>query len=235
MKAKQKALSVSLLASLTLIAGCGGGFGARQAAEQDPVMQAHLTRTVLEAHKPEVVAVEARLALAAQNGTQGLSAQEYAQIQSFATDYVNLGRGNVVISVPADSGNAQTAALIAQEAQRALYAGGVDFSKISGGAYQTQGQSAAPVMLVFSRYDVKPIECKPWSEYDPRKTASNLPNARFGCAQNANLAAMVADPGDLLGDRRETPRDALSAQVGIEKRARGEVEKVSGAVAGGTQ
>ena len=51
--------------------------------------------------------------------------------------------------------------------------------------------------------------------------------------KNANLAAMVADPGDLLADRRDGPRDAGRMQVGVDKQRKGEVSTVSGAVAGG--
>jgi pilus assembly protein CpaD len=214
--------------------GCGGGYAARRDAPPvDPVLQSHLQRTVLEAHTPTAVAVEARLALPAAEGTQGLTGQEYSQLTAFANDFVQLGRGTLVISVPANAGNSATAALVAQDAQRALYAGGVDYAKISGGTYQAQGRPNAPVMLSFARYEAVKIACQPWSEIDPRKTASNLSPDRFGCAQNANLAAMVADPGDLLADRRDGPRDAGRIQVGIEKQRKGEVATVSGAVAGG--
>lgn len=216
--------------------GCGGGYAARNdAAAENPVLQSHLQRTVLEAHTPTAVPVEARLVLAAADGAQGLTGVEYSQLTSFANDFVQLGRGTLVISVPANANNSATAALIAQDAQRALYAGGVDYAKISGGTYQAQGRTNAPVMLSFARYEAVKIACQPWSEIDPRKTASNLSPDRFGCAQNANLAAMVSDPGDLLADRRDGPRDAGRIQVGVDKQRKGEVTAVSGSVAGGGQ
>jgi pilus assembly protein CpaD len=220
--------------SVLFTTGCGGGYAARrERAADNPVLQAHLNRTVLEAHTPTAVPVEARLVLAAADGAQGLTGQEYSQLTSFANNFVQLGRGTLVISVPANAGNSGTAALIAQDAQRALYAGGVDYAKISGGTYQAQGRANAPVMLSFARYEAVKITCQPWSEIDPRKTASNLSPDRFGCAQNANLAAMVSDPGDLLADRRDGPRDAGRIQVGVDKQRKGEVSAVSGSVAGG--
>jgi pilus assembly protein CpaD len=221
-------------ATLLFATGCGGGYAARRdAPPADPVLQSHLQRTVLEAYTPTAVPVEARLVLAAADGAQSLTGQEQSQLATFADDFVQLGRGTLVISVPANAGNSATAAMIAQEAQRALYAGGVDFAKISGGTYQAQGRANAPVMLSFARYEAVKIACKPWSEIDPRKTANNLSPERFGCAQNANLAAMVADPGDLLADRRDGPRDAARIQGGVEKHRKGEVTAVSGSVAGG--
>lgn len=220
--------------ALIFTTGCGGGYAARrEAPPENPVLQSHLQRTVLEAHTPTAVPVEARLVLAASEGSQGLTGQEYTQLTTFANDFVQLGRGTLVISVPANAGNSATAALIAQDAQRALYAGGVDYAKITGGTYQAQGRPNAPIMLSFARYEAVKVTCQPWSEIDPRKTANNLSPDRFGCAQNANLAAMVADPGDLLADRRDGPRDAGRIQVGVDKQRKGDVAKVSGSVAGG--
>ena len=46
-----------------------------------------------------------------------------------------------------------------------------------------------------------------WSQ-DLAHSPDNQPWASFGCAQQANLAAMVSDPADLLGPRAEDPRDA---------------------------
>jgi pilus assembly protein CpaD len=215
------------------LTGCGGARSARQEAPVDPVRQAHLTRTVLEAHVPTAVAVEARLVLAAAQGTQGLTAQEYSQLTSFANDFVRLGRGTLVISVPANAGNSASAALVAQDAQRALYAGGVDYAKITGGTYQADGRPDAPVMLSFARFEAQRMVCQPWTEFDGRKTATNLSPDRFGCAQNANLAAMVADPGDLLADRSDAKADAGRMQVGVDKQRKGEVPAVSGTVAAG--
>jgi pilus assembly protein CpaD len=225
---------VVLGTAMLFTTGCGGGYAARrEAPPQNPVLQSHLERTVLEAHTPTAVPVEARLVLAAADGTQGLTGQEYSQLTTFANDFVQLGRGTLVISVPANAGNSSTAALVAQDAQRALYAGGVDYAKISAGTYQAQGRPNAPVMLSFARYEAVKIACQPWSEIDPRKTASNLSPDRFGCSQNANLAAMVADPGDLLADRRDGPRDAGRIQVGVDKQRKGDVAAVSGSVKGG--
>jgi pilus assembly protein CpaD len=219
-----------------LLSACGGGYAAqREAPPPNPVLEAHLNRTVLEAHTPKAIPVEARLVLPAAQGVQGLTAQEYAQLTAFANDFVRLGRGTLVISVPANAGNSANAAIVAQDAQRALYAGGVDYAKITGGTYQAGGQPNAPIMLSFARFEAQRIECQSWSEVDARKTASNLSPDRFGCAQNANLAAMVADPGDLLGDRTDPTRDAARIQTGVDKHRKGDIPQVSAAASGGGQ
>jgi pilus assembly protein CpaD len=224
---------VIAFSAIAAASACATSPRSRQEKEPNFIEQASVNRTLLDAYIPQAVAVEARMILAAPSGAQGLNAQEYAQLTAFAADYVQLGRGNVVISVPANAGNSPTAALIAQEAQRVLYAGGVDFAKMSGGAYQAQGQPNAPVTITFGRYEAQQFKCKPWSEIDPRKTADNQPVERFGCTQNANLAAMVADPADLLGDRKDGAHDAARGQVGIDMYRKDAVPVVSGSVAGG--
>lgn len=236
MKPTQKALVVPAVFALAAAAACAGGAPRERdpaVARAEAVRQVQIERTILDAHTASPVAVEARLTLPAAAGATGLTPSERAQIDQFASEFIQMGRGNVVISVPANSGNSQTASILAQEAQRALFASGVDFAKIAGGGYQAQGQPNAPVVLSFSRYEARAVPCTPWSQIDPRKTADNGPSERFGCAQNANLAAMLADPGDLLGDRREGPRSAERAQVGTDKYRKGEVEQVSGTIASG--
>lgn len=227
------ALTAVALSALMILGGCGGASAAKEEPPVDMVEQAHLTRTMLDAFVPEAIPVEARIAISAPSGAIGITAQEAAELKSFAQEYVRLGRGNVVVSVPTNASNSQSAAQVAQDVQRALFLGGVDFSKISAGPYQAQGQANAPILISFGRYETKPIVCAPWTSFDPRKTAENIPPDRFGCAQNANLAAMVADPGDFLADRKDGPRDAARIQTGIDKHRKGGVPAVSGAVAVG--
>ena len=227
------ALTAVALSALMILGGCGGASAAKEEPPVDMVEQAHLTRTMLDAFVPEAIPVEARIAISAPSGAIGITAQEATELKSFAQEYVRLGRGNVVVSVPTNASNSQSAAQVAQDVQRALFLGGVDFSKISAGPYQAQGQANAPILISFGRYETKPIVCAPWTSFDPRKTAENIPPDRFGCAQNANLAAMVADPGDFLGDRKDGPRDAARIQNGIDKHRKGGVPAVSGAVAVG--
>jgi pilus assembly protein CpaD len=47
-------------------------------------------------------------------------------------------------------------------------------------------------------------------------------NWTFGCALQANLAAMVADPADLAAPRRADPAEAARRTVVLDKYCRGE-------------
>lgn len=230
-------LPVVLLASAGLTACAHGGSQSRPQqtsaqAAADRVERAMLTTTVLDAHQPTVTQVEQRLALGT-TGAGGLTPAEVEQLRLFGRDFVRVGRGTVVFSVPNGSGNAGAAQQVVAEAQRVLFAEGVDYARMGGGAYQAVGQQVAPVHVAFLRYEARAADCPAWTELDPRRTASNLNQPRFGCAQAGNLAALVVDPGDLNGDRRDVPGDATAALRGVQQMRDGSLPSASGAVAGG--
>lgn len=52
---------------------------------------------------------------------------------------------------------------------------------------------------------------------DARLDMMNRPHFNHGCASQANLAAMVANPNDLLGPRAEGPIDASRRQTAINR------------------
>lgn len=231
--------AVAACVLVSLVAGCAHGGAPRAERQPTPaeaaerrVEQATMSTTVLDAHQPTVTQVEARIALGT-TGAPGLTPAEVAQLQTFARDFVRTGRGNIVFSVPVGSGNAAASQQITAEAQRVLFAEGVDYARMAGGAYQAAGQPVAPVVVAFIRYEARAADCPGWGELDPRRTASNMNSPRFGCAQAGNLAAMVVDPGDLTGDRRETPGDAVRAQRGVDQMREGTLPEASGTVAGG--
>jgi pilus assembly protein CpaD len=58
------------------------------------------------------------------------------------------------------------------------------------------------------RYVADAPDCgQDWSQ-NLARNYQNTPYPNFGCSSQHNLAVMVANPGDLLGPRTMTPRDA---------------------------
>jgi type IV pilus biogenesis protein CpaD/CtpE len=51
-------------------------------------------------------------------------------------------------------------------------------------------------------------QCGAWPK-DLSDLPDNAPYENYGCAQQNNIAAMVANPQDLVTPRRETPADAM--------------------------
>lgn len=227
MNKAQKAANFITLTAILIIAGCATG-GDESRDKRSESMQIQDTRTVLDVVRPEVRQVEARLLVSGANGN--LTNAELASIRDFVAEYQRLGRGNVVVTYPQGTPQDGAVQALVRQLQRKIYDEGVDYTKMGFGPYQANANEVSPIVVSFDRYEVRPVECTPWSQIDPRKTANNLAYERFGCAQNANLAAMIVDPGDLIGDRKEEPTDSQRPQVGIEALRKGELKQVSGSV-----
>jgi pilus assembly protein CpaD len=61
--------------------------------------------------------------------------------------------------------------------------------------------------IVVTRSSASVPDCPNWTKTtDANFNSSNHPN--YGCAVNSNMAAMVADPEDLVRGREETPRNS---------------------------
>lgn len=225
MKNKQKAI-ISLIALLALGA-CATSLRPDVEKDNQSIVD---TRTILDAHRPEITQTESRVLLYGEGGR--LSPKEIDDIKSFAEEFITVGRGTVVISYPQGGGNSGAINALVRETQKQLYSAGVDFKKMSFGTFDAT-KDRDPVMVSFTRFQASEVDCVPWSQIDPRKTANNTSSVNFGCATNANVAAMLADPGDLNGDRKLDKDDASRTQNGIDKYRKGELPEVSGTVAGG--
>jgi hypothetical protein len=62
--------------------------------------------------------------------------------------------------------------------------------------------------IIVTRSGAHAKECGTWPE-DMTETAQNAAYENFGCSQQNNIAAMVADPRDLVRPRRSAPSDAM--------------------------
>lgn len=79
---------------------------------------------------------------------------------------------------------------------------------------------ASHVRLSYLRIMAKAPECGLW----PTNLASepaNVAYPNFGCATQANLAEMVANPADLLGPRTQTPRSGDRRGIQFEEYVKG--------------
>lgn len=165
--------------------------------------------SVVDRHKIDVAQASERLEIAVAAGDTALGTENSAKVDTFARLYTRQGHGVLIMSAPTGGPNAEAAARIAQETRLRLAGAGVPFAAMAASTYDGGEQgAAAPIVLTFASYDATAPDCEPlWSQnlaYAP----DNQPWNSFGCATQANLAAMISDPADLLGPREEDPRDA---------------------------
>ncbi len=185
------------------IAGLAAGFGVAGCATA-PTNETALTRTNLDMHPVKVHQDTARLEIGVAAADETLRAEDYAALSSFARDYKDRGRGPLMMSVPAGASNAGSAARVGDEIRRALYGLMPVSGSVSTSTYDA-GSAAAPIILSFERYVADIKDCPSSAEGDMSKSWDNKASVGFGCANNMNIAMMLADPGDVVAPPEMDP------------------------------
>ena len=146
----------------------------------------------------------------------GLDSADKEKLDSFVTDYRMHGNGKISIAVPGGAGMQQAVTALADRINEL----GVSRDRILVAA-----TGSAQIEINYISYQAHTAACGDWSE-DLFYTAENRTAANLGCANQHNVAAMVADPRDLLGPRAMDGGDATRRQTVITNYETG---KVSGA------
>ena len=88
--------------------------------------------------------------------------------------------------------------------------------------YDSNGSPDAPMVLAFKAYKAIPPKCASMASVNFADTSENDTLPTFGCAQQVNLAALVADPADLRAAQPEDPSDVMRRVTVIDKYRAGE-------------
>lgn len=155
-------------------------------------------------------------------GSQGLTPAQKGQIATFLERYrvADAGNSKLVISVPSGSSNEAAAARAVSEVRHLITAYGFSEANVAVEPYRDARDASAPIRLSYLRYVAEAPECGRW----PSNLADELRNLsypNFGCAQQRNLAAQVANPADLLGPRTVEPADAERRAVVLDRYRQG--------------
>ncbi len=139
-----------------------------------------------------------------------LNPTQRAEVLAFAQTWKNEATGGVIIDVPAGAPNQFAASQALREINSILTATGMPPQSIAVRPYQAVDPAQYPtVRLNYSRIMAEAGPCGLWpADLGPSFTAvynENVPYWNLGCANQRNLAAMVANPTDLVQPRAETP------------------------------
>jgi pilus assembly protein CpaD len=194
---------MALLLAGTALGGCW----------QSPRFKAPFTlANPSERHPIAVRQGEVSLDLAIYPGSAGLNQSQKGQLYAFLSDYKSQSSDRLLIRAPSGGPN-ETAALRAYEDVRAaLRRAGVRPAAVTLEPYFANGDPAAPLRLSYLQFVALPPDCPDWSE-DIGRDPRNMPWPNKGCATQRNLAAMVANPEDLIRPRGETPRSGERRDV----------------------
>ena len=150
------------------------------------------------------------------SGARELTIATQSNITAFANAFGRSGTGVLHMLVPAGSANEHAVDRVRNDIFKALKRGGVNQNDVSVQRYDAgQHGSTAPVRLAYSGVTAGvPSQCGQWPA-DIARTSKNQHHADYGCSSQNNLAAQIANPGDLLGPRAASPIDAIQRGVVI--------------------
>ena len=138
-----------------------------------------------------------------------LAPADAPKLEAFLNDYRQHGNGMIAISVPAGANMQQTAVALGNQINEM----GISRDRILV-ASRDAGTGGSQVELNYISYQARTSDCGDWSE-DLFYTAENRTASNFGCANQHNMAMMVADPRDLIEPRPMDGANAVRRQAVI--------------------
>ncbi len=163
------------------------------------------------------------LSIRVSRGSYGMSPHQRAQVISFIERYRGIDAGNTRMVIEAPSGTAnEVAAMQAVAEIRSLMSEiGFDAAKVGVEPVQANGDPQAPIRISYLRYVAEGPQCGKWPS-NLAESSSNLNYPNLGCANQANLAAMIANPADLVAPRTSTPGSSERVNTMWEKYVKGD-------------
>ena len=140
--------------------------------------------------------------------TRTLSPDLAGAVRSFADRARQRGDGGIEIQVPSGASNDTSAMYVARQIRAVLVKAGVPGTMIQSFSYRADApEIAAPIRLQYVGLQATVHQCGIWRD-NVAARFDNRSFSEFGCATQSNLAAMVANPADLLYPRGMEPADA---------------------------
>lgn len=143
-------------------------------------------------------------------GETGLTAATRDLVRGFAQDYTITSKSTMTIAIPTGAPNSAAAHRLSGAIRQTLVGYGVKPQRIVMSSYASpSAEASAPVRLSFVAVKAVTESCGQWpTDMFGRTLRDNENWENFGCANQQNLAAQIANPTDLVGPRGMSPIDA---------------------------
>ena len=156
----------------------------------------------------------------------GLTPSQRADVLAFAQDWRRDATSGIIIKVPHGGPTDRAANNSLREIHSILNASGVPRRAVYVRTYRPARWSLVSIKLNYTKLTAHAGPCGLWPhdlgpDFDPTYN-KNRPYWNLGCATQRNLAAMVADPADLVQPRGETPAYEARRSVAIDKWRQGQ-------------
>jgi pilus assembly protein CpaD len=173
----------------------------------------------------------------------GLTQRQSRDLRYFLRGYREKTEGLLEVAAPSGGVNEVAVMHALGDVRREFRRAGISRHEVQFNAYSGSGGASAPVKISYRTFVAHGPECGDWSDSlsrDPK----NLPYRNFGCSAQKNLAAMVANPRDLVEPRGMTPRDSqrrdkimnkyVKGDTTVAKKSKDEKAKASNVDGGGS-
>ncbi|MEM1390399.1 MAG: CpaD family pilus assembly lipoprotein [Pseudomonadota bacterium] len=204
---------------ITVVAMLGGValLGACQSGKDDPIIPvSYYEDTVLDRNDIGVRGQTEILEVDLNAMDSQLRQLQISRIENFLSKYNRVGQGPLIMSMPKNFANPQLAVKATAEARDLAWNSGVEYDQIAGSAYDAGGSADAPLILAFQSFETVAPDCPQLSEIDFADARSNNDLPTLGCAVRTNMAAMIAEPSDLLAERELEEGDLNRRLVQLE-------------------
>ncbi len=204
------ALAATILGATAVLSGCG--------TNRDDLTTGSIPDDYRTRHPITLTEVEHTLDMPIASGDREMTIGMSDAVGGFAADYLSSSSGTIQILIPQGSPNSAAASHMRKQIREALIRRGVPGPRIIETSYQAGASGdAAPVRLSYVAITAVTNQCGDWPEDLQDNTFANKNWQNFGCATQANLAAQIANPMDLVTPRAQAPIDATrrSTVIGL--------------------
>jgi pilus assembly protein CpaD len=214
MRFKAYVNSAGLLVMATVIAGCGS-------IGRDPVQVGAVPDDYRTRHPIVLSEKEHTLDVPVASGARELNLSVRSNIRAFAAGFAESGTGTMFLIMPVGSPNEYAAKTVEGQILAAISKGGASRNQVVVQQYDASAHgSAAAVRLSYNGVTASTGRCGTWPA-DLTETAENKNYHDFGCSSQANLAAIIANPVDLMGPRQSSQIDATERAAVIQDYQKG--------------
>lgn len=137
-----------------------------------------------------------RMELYVQKNGLNLSMRDQDAMGGFLAEYARTGQGQLYLNIPSNAANGVGVGQAKEMIARQMAGMGIGTSAMQMGQYQANSDAPAPVIVSYRKLAALPINCHQGAGLS--QTGNNQPYQGFGCAQTANLAALVSNPRQFL-------------------------------------
>lgn len=161
-------------------------------------------------------------------GRGGLTASQRTDVTAFAQTWLQEGTGSITIDLPVSTSNSRAASQSLQDIQGILSSTGVPSRGVAIRRYTPPNPTQfATIKLNYPKIIADAGPCGLWPEdlgpsFRNPIYQENRPYSNLGCAYQRNMAAMVANPADLVQPRPESPSYTQRRATVFGKYAKGE-------------